>query len=160
MKKLISLALALVLIFTICVPVFAATLNAATPMGSTPVRVDGSTVGASYTVTIPAEFPINWDETDATEVPYKVNTEMNAISSIKVKVSSDGTGTLTNSVNNTDVLYNETANFDVETTFRGMVTDGKQDPAPTVTVSGWDDVPVGEYRTTLTYTVEYDDGTP
>ena len=54
MKKVLSLALAIVLMFTICVPVFAGTLDATTSTGSTPVRVDGSTVGASFTVTIPA----------------------------------------------------------------------------------------------------------
>lgn len=118
-------------------------------------------MGDAYMVTIPASFPVDWDDSSAQNVTYTANTEMNAASSIKVKVSSDGTDVLTNSVNNTDVLYYETANFDVETTFSGRVTGGKQDPAPTVTVSGWDNVPVGEYRTTLTYTVVYeaDDGT-
>ena len=116
-------------------------------------------MGDAYTVTIPAEFPVSWSDSDPQDVSYTANTEMNAASSIKVKVTNDGTGELTNTVTE-DVLTYTAENFGVETTFSGMVTDGKQDPAPAVTVSGWDDVPVGEYRTTLTYTVEYDDGTP
>ncbi len=115
-------------------------------------------MGDAYTVTIPAEFPVSWSDSDPQDVSYTANTEMNAASSIKVKVTNDGTGELTNTVTE-DVLTYTAENFGVETTFSGMVTDGKQDPAPAVTVSGWDDVPVGEYRTTLTYTVEYDDGT-
>ena len=114
-------------------------------------------MGDAYTVTIPAEFPVSWSDSDPQDVSYTANTEMNAVSSIKVKVTNDGTGELTNTVTE-DVLAYTTENFGVETTFSGMVTDGKQDPAPAVTVSGWDDVPVGEYRTTLTYTVVYDDG--
>ena len=59
MKKVLSLVLAFVLMFTICVPVFAEYV------GSTPVRVDGTIVGASFTVTIPATatiIPTNEDK--------------------------------------------------------------------------------------------------
>lgn len=65
MKKVLSLVLAFVLMFTICVPVFAEYV------GSTPVRVDGSTVGASYTVTIPARVDICWGAT-YTNIPFTV----------------------------------------------------------------------------------------
>ena len=65
MKKVLSLVLAFVLMFTICIPVFAEYV------GSTPVRVDGSTVGASYTVTIPAKVDICWGAT-YTNIPFTV----------------------------------------------------------------------------------------
>lgn len=115
-------------------------------------------MGDTYTVTIPASFPVEWGYEDGTKVSYTANTEMNAASSISVKVSSDGTGKMTSVIDPNLKLDYTTANFDVETTFNGMVTNGTQDPAPEVTVSGWDDVPVGEYKTILTYTVVYDKG--
>lgn len=115
-------------------------------------------MGDTYTVTIPANFPVEWGYEDGTKVSYTANTEMNAASSISVKVSSDGTGEMVSVIDPNLKLDYTTANFDVETTFNGMVTNGTQDPAPEVTVSGWDDVPVGEYKTILTYTVVYDAG--
>lgn len=115
-------------------------------------------MGDTYTVTIPANFPVEWGYEDGTKVPYTANTEMNEASSISVKVSSDGTGKMASVIDPNLKLDYTTANFDVETTFNGMVTNGTQDPAPEVTVSGWDDVPVGEYKTILTYTVVYDNG--
>lgn len=113
-------------------------------------------MGDAYTVTIPASFPVEWEDSTAQDVSYSVTTEMVATSSLKVGVTNDGTGTLTNTV--TDDVLNYTAENFVETEFGSRVTDAKPDPAPTVSVSGWDDVPVGEYKTTLTYTVVYDDG--
>lgn len=113
-------------------------------------------MGDSYTVTIPASFPVEWDDSSAQDVSYSVTTEMVATSKLTVGVTNDGTGTLTNTVTS-DVLSYTAENFG-ETEFGNRVTDAKPDPVPTVSVSGWDEVPVGEYRTTLTYTVVYDDG--
>lgn len=113
-------------------------------------------MGDAYTVTIPAEFPVSWEDSSAQDVSYLVTTEMEATSKLTVGVTNDGTGTLTNTVT-ADVLTYTAENF-VETEFGNREIDAKPDPAPTVTVSGWEDVPVGEYRTTLTYTVVYDDG--
>ncbi len=118
-------------------------------------------MGDAYTVTIPADFPVDWDDSEKQDVSYSVITEMNATSSIKVKVSSDGTGKMASVIDPSLTLDYVTEGFDTEMEFSGMVKDGKPTTIPYVTVSGWDDVPVGEYRTTLTYTVVYeaDDGT-
>ena len=118
-------------------------------------------IGDAYTVTIPAGFPVDWDDSDKQDVSYIANTEMNAASSITVKVSSDGTGKMASVIDPSLTLDYVTEGFDTETVFSGMVSGGAPDQTPYVTVSGWDDVPVGEYRTTLTYTVVYeaDDGT-
>ena len=118
-------------------------------------------IGDAYTVTIPADFPVDWDDSGKQDVSYSVITEMNATSSIKVKVSSDGTGKMASVIDPSLTLDYVTEGFDTETEFSGMVSGGAPDQTPYVTVSGWDAVPVGEYRTTLTYTVVYeaDDGT-
>ena len=91
MKKILSLALAFVLMFIICVPVFAATLDATTSMGSTPVRVDGSTVGASFTVTIPATATITWGQTEE-EIEYSVYSQLATGKGVKVTVTADTDG--------------------------------------------------------------------
>lgn len=122
-----------------------------------PVQVFYS-MGDAYTVTIPAEIPVDWGYDEETDVSYKVITEMNVTSKISVGVTTDGTGKLTNSITEDKLNYTVNDEFELITDFSGMVAEGKPDPAPTVTVSGWDDVPVGEYRTMLTYTVVYDDG--
>ena len=85
MKKILSLALALVMIMAVCVPAFAIDLNSGTPAGNTQVLVDGiKDLGeGSYTVTIPAEVNIPWGNEntgvdystinviDITEFPYR-----------------------------------------------------------------------------------------
>lgn len=114
-------------------------------------------MGDAYIVEIPADLPVDWEDSTPQDVSYSVTTEMKAGSTLLVGVTNDGTGKLKNSVTD-DALNYEVANF-TEIEFGYRVTDAKPDPAPTVIVSGWDDVPVGEYRTTLTYTVVYDDGT-
>ncbi len=113
-------------------------------------------MGDAYTVTIPAGFPVEWEDSSAQDVSYSVTTEMVATSKLTVGVTNDGTGKLTNTATS-DVLTYTAENF-VETEFGNRVTNAKPDPAPTVSVSGWENVPVGEYKTTLTYTVVYDDG--
>ena len=114
-------------------------------------------MGDAYTVTIPGSFPVEWDDTTPQDVSYSVTTEMVATSKLTVGVASDGTGKMVSTVDPTLTLDYTTANFE-EKEFGNRVTDAKPDPAPTVTVTGWDNVPVGEYKTTLTYTVVYDNG--
>ncbi len=114
-------------------------------------------MGDAYTVTIPGSFPVEWGDIKPQVVSYSVTTEMAATSKLTVGVASDGTGKMLSTVDPTLALDYTTDNF-VDQEFGNKVTDAKPDPAPTVTVSGWDSVPVGEYKTTLTYTVVYDNG--
>lgn len=114
-------------------------------------------MGDGYTVTIPASFPVKWNDSEAQDVSYSVTTAMASDSSLKVGVTSDGTNEMPSVTDASLKLKYSTENF-VETTFGNKETDAKPDPAPTVTVSGWSDVPVGEYKTLLTYTVVYDNG--
>lgn len=121
-----------------------------------------STNGAApifYTVSIPASMEVDWNQTAPEDVSYTVNNaQLNGGTlTIGVADNTGHAGQLTNTVTN-DVLTYTASNFK-DYVFGDITTDTKPDPAPTVTVSGWDDVPVGEYRTTLTYTVVYDDGT-
>ncbi len=108
--------------------------------------------GDTYKVVIPADIPIEWGSTEAKDVSYSVTTEMLATSRINVGVTGNS-NELTNP-NSADTLTYVANNFKV-TEFGNRVTDAKPADLPSVVVSGWDIAPVGEYRTTLTYTVEY-----
>lgn len=122
----------------------------------------------SYTVTIPAEFNVAWDDSTDQSVDCKVSTSLKAGAKLNVAVTCDGTpasagaytgaGQLTSSNPSFNLTYNYKG-FD-PSDFTGVNTDVGLNTTPYLTVSGWDAVPVGEYKTTLTYTVTYTDATP
>ena len=157
MKKLISLALALVLMFTICVPVFAATLNAATPMGSTPVRVDGSTVGASYTVTIPATATITWGQTEK-EVEYSVYSQLATGKGVQVTVNADADGKMKNAANTAFLEYSLKNGTTEYTTTKSVILPENAETSKVVVeipTSNWDKASIDNYVCTLTFRAEH-----
>ena len=122
----------------------------------------------AYTVTIPAEFNVAWDDSTDQSVDCKVSTSLKAGAKLNVAVTCDGTpdsagaytgaGQLTSSNPSFNLTYNYKG-FD-PSEFTGINTDVGLNTTPYLSVSGWDAVPVGEYKTTLTYTVTYTDATP
>ncbi len=122
----------------------------------------------AYTVTIPAEFNVAWDDSTDQSVDCKVSTSLKAGAKLNVAVTCNGTpdsagaytgaGQLTSSNPSFNLTYNYKG-FD-PSDFTGINTDVGLNTTPYLTVSGWDAVPVGEYKTTLTYTVTYTDATP
>ena len=122
----------------------------------------------AYTVTIPAEFNVAWDDSTDQSVDCRVSTSLKAGAKLNVAVTCDGTptsagaytgaGQLTSSNPSFNLTYNYKG-FD-PSDFTGINTDVGLNTTPYLSVSGWDAVPVGEYKTTLTYTVTYTDATP
>lgn len=122
----------------------------------------------AYTVTIPAEFNVAWDDSTDQSVDCKVSTSLKAGAKLNVAVTCNGTpdsagaytgaGQLTSSNPSFNLTYNYKG-FD-PSDFTGINTDVGLNTTPYLAVSGWDAVPVGEYKTTLTYTVTYTDATP
>ena len=122
----------------------------------------------AYTVTIPAEFNVAWDDSTDQSIDCKVSTSLKVGAKLNVAVTCDGTptsagaytgaGKLTSSNPSFNLTYNYKG-FD-PSDFTGINTDVGLNTTPYLTVSGWDAVPVGEYKTTLTYTVTYTDATP
>ena len=122
----------------------------------------------AYTVTIPAEFNVAWDDSTDQSVDCRVSTSLKAGAKLNVAVTCDGTpasagaykgaGQLTSSNPSFNLTYNYKG-FD-PSDFTGINTNVGLNTTPYLTVSGWDAVPVGEYKTTLTYTVTYTDATP
>ncbi len=156
MKKVLSLALAFVLMFTVCVPVFAATLDASTPMGSTPVRVDGSTVGASYTVTIPATATITWGQTEK-EVEYSVYSQLATGKFVKVTVEADADGKMKNAENTASLEYSLKAGTTEYTTTQSVILEANAEKSSVVVLiptANWNKTSIDKYTGTLTFEAE------
>lgn len=114
-----------------------------------------STNGAdpmTYTVEIPAIVQVDWDDDSVQDVSYSVEANLGS-NELSVGVAGDGTNTLVAENTDQTLTYTET-NFKI-TTFTGTVAAGtKPADEPSITVTGWDAVAVGEYSTQLTYTVD------
>lgn len=118
----------------------------------------------AYIVTIPADIEIDWGDTNSYDASYKVNTSLGGNASIDVSVA-DSTADPTDlssyklTDTNANTLAYSPANFGTEN-FSGNTNGAAVDPVnkPAVSVSDWSGVPVSEYRTTLTYTVQYNSG--
>ena len=163
MKKIISIALALVMMMAICVPAFAETAV----LGENTVNVEttyDATTDASYTVTIPATISVVWgDETTTYDASYSVTSQLLVGASVNVDVAYDAdtddtnNGVMTNADTTATLKYALTGVG--ETTFTGVNNGAKASDMggtdATITVAGFDAAPVGVYTGTITYTVEY-----
>lgn len=117
----------------------------------------------TYKVEIPADQEIVWDDTESKDVSYTVEATLGD-DKLTVGVAdsnADGnnenylTSTKTDANGNAYKLRYDAENF-TETEFTGDVPAGtKPTDIPTLTIKQeyWDAVPVGEYKTQLTYTV-------
>lgn len=160
MKKVISIILAVMMLASICVPVFAAdiTINKDTPAPQTArpdvktklTKTDGSDA-YTYTVTIPASVEVAWGDTTAQDAKYTVTSQLKLGDTLKVKAEANDGGKMTNAgtastltftvANGEEVVYNEVNNAVNSDT--------------TVTIADFSGVPIAEYAGTMTYTVTY-----
>lgn len=160
MKKVISIILAVMMLASICVPVFAAdiTINKDTPAPQTAApdvktkltKTDGSDA-YTYTVTIPASVVVAWGDTTAQDAKYTVTSQLKLGDTLKVKAEANDGGKMTNAgtastltftvANGEEVVYNEVNNAVNSDT--------------TVTIADFSGVPIAEYAGTMTYTVTY-----
>ena len=125
-----------------------------------------------YTVEIPANITVDWKDTkEIKDVSYKIlnaNLEGGTLTVTMADANADGDNvnnlksTAVNSEGETEYLK-YTANFPVGEYTDKIETVTTPDPTPSITIEEpfWKEVPVGEYKTTITYTVVYeaDDGT-
>lgn len=118
---------------------------------------------STYKVEIPADQEIGWDDTESKDVSYMVEATLGddkltvgvADSNADGNNENDLTSTKTDANGNVYKLRYDAKNF-IETEFTGDVPAGtKPTDIPTLTIKQeyWDAVPVGEYKTQLTYTV-------
>lgn len=94
MKKVISIALAIVMMMAICVPAFAADLtqkpkDANEVIISTDTKDINGNEAEQYIVTIPADTVIPWGEAE-TDVSYKVEAHLTRNNRVNVTVAGNG----------------------------------------------------------------------
>lgn len=176
MKKLMAIALALVMMLAVMVPAFAATGSWMNPNpaydGSDPSidpeipaanggktdiitstdKADG-TEGAWYVVTIPASQTIYWGE-ESTEILYEIKSQLGPKTGVHVTVADeDGAYEMTDKVN-TDLAplpYTLAGQTDV-TTQNPVMPNGQYAVQVQVDAADWDAAVVSEYTDTLLFT--------
>ncbi len=158
MKKILSIALAVLMIAAVCVPCFAATIdeNTADGKGTAQVKTDISAItnDGSFTVTIPAEMPIPWNtaNTDsATDFIYSVQSQLKTGKVIQIDVVQ----------NNLDMTAasGETLAYSISGDITAVKTAspvGTFEKTVTVNVAGakWANAAIDEYSDTLTFTAQ------
>lgn len=161
MKKILSVALALVMMAAICVPAFATKTisdKTAEKTGDTLVQTstkkeDGSN-GESYTVEIPLSVNIPWGKTDAVALDYYVEAHLAYGKRLSVAVTGNGKMALEEDANE-KLAYTLSGT----TLFRAdspvvYTPDVKQPLSITVADNAWKNAVVGVYSGTLTFTAE------
>lgn len=156
MKKILSIALALVMMFAVCVPVFAADLSVKdTDAGDVIIttstsKEDGSD-GDWYVVTIPADTTIAWGA-ESTELKYSAETHLLYGKTLDVDVTSvDYIMTYAPEAGVAlDLAFSLSGDVDVNF---ATVTYPAVEKAISVdiTADAWNHAVVGEYADTLTF---------
>lgn len=161
MKKILSIAVAVLMIAAICVPCFAATIDKTTPdgKGTAQVKTDISAVTdtGTFVVTIPAEMPIPWNtaNTDSSkDFTYSVESQLKTGKVIQVDVAQNSANMT--SASGATLAYTITGDITAVKTAAPVVAAGTFVKTVTVNVAGtaWANAAIDEYSDTLTFTAQ------
>lgn len=161
MKKILSIAIAVLMIAAICVPCFAATIDKTTPdgKGTAQVKTDISAVtdNGTFVVTIPAEMPIPWNtaNTDSSkDFTYSVESQLKTGKLIQVDVAQNNANMT--SASGATLAYTITGDITAVKTTAPVVAAGTFVKIVTVNVAGtaWANAAIDEYSDTLTFTAQ------
>lgn len=161
MKKILSIAVAVLMIAAICVPCFAATIDKTTPdgKGTAQVKTDISAVtdNGTFVVTIPAEMPIPWNtaNTDSSkDFTYSVESQLKTGKLIQVDVTQKNANM--KSASGATLAYTITGDITAVKTTASVVAAGTFVKTVTVNVAGtaWANAAIDEYSDTLTFTAQ------
>lgn len=153
MKRIISLALAFVLMFSICVPVFAANLTINQKTSNSTVSVDGSTAGATFVVKIPPTVDIKWEQKE-TSVEYSISSQLATGKHVKVTVRPDADGKMKNADNTAYLEYSLKSNPTEYTTTESVIfadTPEKATAVVKIPLENWEKASIDNYTGTLTF---------
>lgn len=161
MKKILSIAVAVLMIAAICVPCFATTIDKTTPdgKGTAQVKTDISAVtdNGTFVVTIPAEMPIPWNtaNTDSSkDFTYSVESQLKTGKLIQVDVAQNNANMT--SASGATLAYTITGDITAVRTAAPVVAAGTFVKTVTVNVAGtaWANAAIDEYSDTLTFTAQ------
>ena len=150
MKKVLSVALAVLMICAISIPAFANTItDGGATTGDALVKVNTEDVaGGTFTVEYPARTAVNWG-TENTDIQYTSTTHLEAGSTLSVKVTKHA-----------DYAQMKYLDYTLDYTLGGD-TDVTVDTVTTktstlnfgITEANWKTAPVAPYEAHLTFTV-------
>lgn len=155
MKKILSIALAVVMLFAVCVPAFAFELNqmpsqSGTTIVKTSTRTETGEDGRKYSVTIPADTVIPWGKAE-TDMAYIVEAHLAYGEKLNVTVAKNDAMALTEDAS---VTLPYTLNGTLDYTSATPVVNPAVSNLLTlsITAEDWANAIVGEYSDTLTFT--------
>ncbi len=157
MKKIVSILLAVMMIAAIAVPSFAATITKESDPKTADVQVKTKTTDKenndpeNYTVTIPAEITVAWNDTAAQDASYTVDSQLKLGAKLKVSAAAENAGKMTNAAATDKFLTFTVAGGEVAE-YPELNTAVKS--STTVTIADFN-APIAEYVGHMTYTVEY-----
>lgn len=157
MKKIVSILLAVMMIAAIAVPSFAATITEKSDPKTAEVQVMTKTTDKdnndpeNYTVTIPAEITVAWNDTTAQDASYTVDSQLKLGAKLKVSAAANDAGKMTNAAATDKFLTFTVAGGDAAE-YSELNTAVKS--STTVTIADFN-APIAEYVGHMTYTVEY-----
>lgn len=157
MKKIVSILLAVMMIAAIAVPSFAATITKESDPKTADVQVKTKITDKenndpeNYTVTIPAEITVAWNDTAAQDASYTVDSQLKLGAKLKVSAVAENAGKMTNAAATDKFLTFTVAGGEVAE-YPELNTAVKS--STTVTIADFN-APIAEYVGHMTYTVEY-----
>lgn len=157
MKKIVSILLAVMMIAAIAVPSFAATITKESDPKTADVQVKTKTTDKdnndpeNYTVTIPAEITVAWNDTAAQDASYTVDSQLKLGAKLKVSGVAENAGKMTNAAATDKFLTFTVAGGDVA---EYPELNNAVKSTTTVTIADFN-APIAEYVGHMTYTVEY-----
>ncbi len=164
MKKIIALIMAVMMVMTLGLSSFAATINQETAEPKTAdtivkTTLEGSTMPTTgtYEITIPATTTIIWGTETDVDLNYSVNSQLALGASLAVSVAdaeNDAERMLRNDAYTAGGLAYTATGFEAQS-FGELNSNEAPATAVTINIADWSQVPVAEYDTTLTYTVVY-----
>ena len=164
MKKILAVVLALAMMATLCVTSFAATIDKDSVDQYSDVNVYTKTTNTGgedaykYSVTIPAEIAIDWEDTSAQNAAYTVDAQLLLGATLKVEVTGNNENKMTNAQADPQYFLTFALGGTTSQTYPAVTDNVTSDT--TVTVADFSGVPIAEYTGTLTYTVTYNAPTP
>ena len=154
MKKIVSILLAVMMIAAIAVPSFAATITKESDPKTADVQVKTTDKEnndpENYTVTIPAEISVAWNDKTAQDASYTVDSQLKLGAKLKVSAAANDAGKMTNAA--TDKFLTFTVAGGEVAEYPELNNAAKS--ATTVTIADFN-APIAEYVGHMTYTVEY-----
>ncbi len=154
MKKVLSIALALVMMMAICVPAFAADLTqkpaqAGDVIISTDTKDKDGNDAEQYIVTIPADTVIPWGEAE-TDVSYSIEAHLTRNNRVKVTVA--GNGAMTTADGAYSLAYTLDGATEYTTATANVYPAADVELKVLVADLDWNTAVVEEYSDILTYT--------